>query len=178
MSLLGTALLSTITVLIEEGSFKATDTSIRNLGLVLSFWLNFITDICDEMCSNGESDWVMKLVQMADEHGVVIDGPWAMAEKVQKVRDKIEEMDEDEDSEIVADGGEGEIRNWKKWTWKTEVGALLACFERRVDVCSLPLIARIIRPLGRRRLGVGDMIFQRCQRRRNGSIRLERRDRN
>ena len=90
VTLQGTALLSTIDVLLEQGLFNQ-DSSIKNLGLVLSLYIKFTAIHGDEICRDGEHDWRKQVLRMADEHGVEVKGPYGVEEIIQGIRDEMEE---------------------------------------------------------------------------------------
>lgn len=67
--LFGTALLTTIDILVEEGLFKAKDSDIRNIGLILGHFLNFVHDM-KETCIANEDGWKTVVLELADDHGI------------------------------------------------------------------------------------------------------------
>ena len=67
--LFGTALLTTIDILVKESLFKSENSDIRNLALILGHFLNFVHDM-KEMCKAIEDGWKKIVLERADEHGV------------------------------------------------------------------------------------------------------------
>ena len=137
--LIGTALLTTIDVLIAQGLFTNTSSKIRNLGLVLSLFLQFVEDE-GETASCNEDGWKAVVVERADACGVIIQGLVDIDELVQDIRDSAYDSDSDEEELIEKDpkdrmtklsdcyqSGEhsytdrGEMRWWKQYDWGIEV---------------------------------------------------------
>lgn len=137
--LIGTALLTTIDVLIEKGLFT-NSSKIRNIGLILSMFLQFAADESDT--SSNEDGWKAVVVEKADAHGVTIQGLVGIDELVQDIRDNAEDSDSDEEDlgeigslAIVANCYQssepsykdletfnfGEQRSWKHYDWEIEV---------------------------------------------------------
>ena len=137
--LIGTALLTTIDVLIEKGLF-ANNSKIRNIGLILSMFLQFAADESDTSCN--EDGWKAVVVEKADAHGVTIQGLVGIDKLVQDIRDNVEDSDSDEEDlgeigslAIVANcyqSGEpsnmdleafdfDKQRSWKHYDWEVEV---------------------------------------------------------
>ena len=67
--LFGTALLTTIDILIEESLFKSANSDIRNVALILGHFLSFAQDM-KEMCRANEDGWRKIVLARADEHGI------------------------------------------------------------------------------------------------------------
>ena len=67
--LFGTALLTTIDILIQERLFKSQDSDIRNVALVLGHFLNFAHDM-KETCRANEDGWKTKVLDLADAHDI------------------------------------------------------------------------------------------------------------
>ena len=137
--LIGTALLTTIDFLDHYAYFTNTSSKIRNLGLILSLFLQFAEDE-GEMCSCNEDGWKAVVVEMADECGVTIQGLVGIDELVQDTRDNAYDSDSDEEESVILDpddlmekmsdcyrSGEhsyadrGEMRSWKQYDWDIEV---------------------------------------------------------
>ena len=137
--LIGTALLTTIDVLIEKGLF-ANNSKIRNIGLILSMFLQFAVDESDTSCN--EDGWKAVVVEKADAHGVTIQGLMGIEMLIQGIKDNAEDSDSDEEDlgEIgnlakVANcyqSGEpsntdleafdfDKQRSWKHYDWEIEV---------------------------------------------------------
>ena len=70
--LFGTALLTTIDVLINEKLFKSKDTEIRNIALILGHFLKFAPEMT-EMCSANEDGWKKIVLERVDEYGMKSD---------------------------------------------------------------------------------------------------------
>ena len=144
MMLIGTALLTTIDFLIAQGLFTNTSSKIRNLGLVLSLFLQFAEDE-GEIPSCNEDGWNAVVVEKADAHGVTIQGLVGSYELVQSIRDDvyasdisdeedISEMDTENLAAYMSDRYQsldpscttqtfelGEKRSWKQYDWDIEV---------------------------------------------------------
>ena len=67
--LFGTALLTTIDILIKENLFKSQDSDIRNVALVLGHFLNFAHDM-KETCRANEDGWKTKVLDRADANDI------------------------------------------------------------------------------------------------------------
>lgn len=67
--LFGTALLTTIDILVKEGFFKSKNSEIRNVALIIGHFLNFVHDMKD-MCPANEDGWKRTVLERADEHGI------------------------------------------------------------------------------------------------------------
>ena len=141
--LIGTALLTTIDVLIEKGLFT-NSSKIRNIGLILSMFLQFAADE-SEIADYNEDGWNTVVVEKADEHGVTIQGLVGIDELVQAIRDECHDSDSDEEDfteigEIGSDAiiancyqssepsytdlensNPGGRRSWKHYCWEIEV---------------------------------------------------------
>ena len=143
--LIGTALLTTIDVLIEEGLFT-NSSKIRNIGLILSMFLQFAADESDIPSCN-EDGWKAIVVEKADAHGVTIQGLVGIEELVQDIRDNADDSDSDDSDSDEENStkvnpkamitkmldcyhsGEysretfnlGEQRSWKDYYWEIEV---------------------------------------------------------
>lgn len=133
--LIGTALLTTIDVLIQKDLFK-NSSKIRNIGLILSMFLQFSADET-EIAEYNEDFWTTKVVEKADEHGVTIQGLVGIDELVQAIRGEgfayasdSEESHpaEDEPEEMMTDmldsyqsGAYSTTRSWRHYCWDIEV---------------------------------------------------------
>ncbi|KAK0509296.1 hypothetical protein JMJ35_008667 [Cladonia borealis] len=139
MMLIGTALLTTIDVLISHGLFTNTSPKIRNLGLILSLFLQFAGDVETECNEHG---WKHVIWQKADAHDVTIEGLVRSQELVQSIRDidyasniseeeDLNEMDPEDLAMYMSDRYEsrhtcvelGEKRSWKQYDWDIELEA-------------------------------------------------------
>lgn len=135
--IIGTALLTTIDVLIAHGLFTNTSSKIRNLGLILSLFLQFAQD---EEVQLNEDGWDYVVVKKADTHEVTIKGLENSHELVESVRDidslsdiseeeDITEMDPEDLATYVSEHYRsrshalelGEKRSWKHYDWNIEV---------------------------------------------------------
>lgn len=67
--LFGTALLTTIDILIKEDLFKSKNSEIRNIALIMGHFLNFACDM-KEMCSGNEDGWKRTVLERADKHEI------------------------------------------------------------------------------------------------------------
>lgn len=106
VTMYGTALLSTIDILLEQDLFKK-DSSIRNLGLILSLFIKF-TGCIGDLCQDGEDDWKKDVFKIARRHGIELKGPYAIKDYL----DPVEETIEDEETDI--DNEWEDIYDWKK----------------------------------------------------------------
>ncbi len=137
MMLIGTALLTTIDFLIAQGLFTSTSSKIRNLGLVLSLFLQFPEDE-GETPSCNEDGWNVVVVEKADAHGVTIQGLVESYELAQSIRDDvyasdisdeedISEMDTENLAAYMSDRYQSQTfelgvkRSWKQYDWDIEV---------------------------------------------------------
>ena len=149
--LIGTALLTTIDVLIQKGLFANNSSKIRNIGLILSMFLEFAEDQ-SEIPSCNEDGWKAAVVEKADAHGVTIQGVVGIDEVVEDIRDDAEDNETDEEELAEVDraaarrrllaittnmtdcyqSGEhsyttmetfnvGKKRSWKQYYWRVEV---------------------------------------------------------
>lgn len=66
--LVGTALRTTIDILIKERLFKSEDSDIRNITLILGHFLNLVHDMKDTCIAN-ENRWGIMVLERADERG-------------------------------------------------------------------------------------------------------------
>ena len=136
--MMGTALLTTISLLIKHGLFKNGNPVIRNIGLVLSNFL--FSEACDEdLCASNEHGWSKVVVRLADKHGVTITGVSGVAKIVNEIRGSIEGEEEGSGAEEVAatkaqrksktastwrvddDYNEDDERMWQHWDWSKEI---------------------------------------------------------
>ena len=67
--LFGTALLTTIDILVKENLFKSQNTDIRNVALILGHFLNFAHDM-EETCRANEDGWKTNVLDLADAHDI------------------------------------------------------------------------------------------------------------
>ena len=67
--LFGTALLTTIDILVQEDLFKFKDLEIRNIAPIIGHFLNFVHDMKD-LCRANEDGWKIKVLEQADKHGI------------------------------------------------------------------------------------------------------------
>ncbi len=134
---MGTALLTTISLLIKHDLFKDDNPTIRNLGLILSQFLR--SDACDEdLCASNEHGWRKIVVQLADKHHVTIEGVFGIEKTVDEIRREAAGSEEAGSGaeEVVAmknkgkgkkawkledDYDENEERMWKYWDWSKEL---------------------------------------------------------
>lgn len=142
----GTAVLTTLEILrahiLLVPHTPSSPAPIRNVGLVLSLFFSFVSNwkSIGGDHSFGETYWRRKAVQIADEAGIEIKGPFGTEATVAEIRAEMEEeelwSDESDDeigSEVEATKAKGkkwkpedyrykfERRRWKKWDWKIEV---------------------------------------------------------
>ena len=66
--LFGTALLTTIDILVKENLFKPQGSDIRNVALVLGHFLNFAD--MEHFCRANEDGWKTKVLELADAHDI------------------------------------------------------------------------------------------------------------
>jgi len=134
---MGTALLTTISLLIKHGLFRDGNSTIRNLGFILSQFLH--SNACnDEICPSNEHGWSKVVVRLADKHGVTITGVFGIEEVVDEIREEAAGSEEEGSSgeEVAASKKKGkgrkgwkleddynwsEERMWKHWDWSKEL---------------------------------------------------------
>ena len=151
VAILGTALLTTIDILVVKDLFKK-DSSIRNIGLVLSQWLRFTQGAGDdELCTGGENNWRYAVVRLADKNKFEITGTAGIEDLIKECRegDLVEEDDNSTATNTAIKGrrvadswkpendynGEPEVRVWKEWDWKIEVNSLKHPDRYLTDQC-------------------------------------------
>ena len=121
VELYGTLLLTTLDLLIAQNEFNA-GSSIKNLGLVLGLFIRFAVDTGSNFCEDGQDGWTRRVVKVADKHGVIISGPYAMEKTVETIREEMEdEGSSSETEEDWEDDDDDEERSWKTWNWVKEV---------------------------------------------------------
>lgn len=134
---MGTALLTTISQLIKHGLFPDGNSTIRNLGLILSQFL--LSDAGNgDICQSNEHGWRKIVVRLADKHGVTIVSVFGIEKVVDEIRDEAADSEDNGsgDEEVVAskkkgkgrktwkledDYDEDEERMWKHWDWSKEL---------------------------------------------------------
>ena len=146
--LFGTALLTTIDILIKDNLFKAEDSPIRDIALILGHFLEFAHDM-KEICEAKEDEWTEKVLERADQHGIkpyIINNDHVISEMRNGKEDTASDEDGTPKPEIASrrEGLEnatksneskpwvgwitveslkaGVKRSWKHWNWATEVG--------------------------------------------------------
>ncbi len=67
--LFGTALLTTIDILIKQNLFKSEKSEIRNIALILGHFLNFVHEM-KELCRANEDGWKGTVLERADEYEI------------------------------------------------------------------------------------------------------------
>lgn len=134
LSLIGTALLTTLEVLIEHNLFTPPSSTnpIRNIGFVLAQFLKSDTAKLDsELCRGNETGWLIEVVKMADEHKVEIKGVFGIEERLRRIRDAAATQKPKQNRKPAAEkkrawtlgqdfNSQGK-RLWRKWDWKREV---------------------------------------------------------
>lgn len=145
--LFGTALLTTIDILVSENLFKSQDSDIRNVALVLGHYLNFSHDM-EELCRANEDGWKSKVLDLADAHDIkplMISTERVISEiRTSKAhatpdedesakpptgtrRDGLKNAAKSYESKLLAgvitleDLKAGLKRSWTHWNWATEV---------------------------------------------------------
>ena len=147
--LIGTAFLTAIDILVQKGLFKNDNPEIRNIGLMMGYFLRFGQDV-NEMCSLNEDGWKFKVLERAEEHNIQI-----QMHDVEQMLDEIRNSKESSNSDqpkggvlntdalvesllnftkcydnrpIFKYGGvltleslKGEVRSWEQWNWGLEV---------------------------------------------------------
>lgn len=147
--LFGTALLTTIDILIKNSLFKSENSDIRNIALILGHFLNFVHDM-KEMCVANEDGWKATVLERADEHEIK---PYMISINhiISEIREGKDDATSDEDGtprpeigtrreglENAAKSYEskpwvgvitleslkaGVERSWTHWDWATELRA-------------------------------------------------------
>lgn len=150
--LFGTALLTTIDVLIEKGLFKSEDSDIRNIGLILGHFLKFAHD-SKEMCMANEDGWKKIVLERADEHGIK-PHMTSIDHIISEIRESNDDTNSDEDETPRPEKGTkkenalksyeskpwvglvtleslkaGVKRSWTYWNWAVEVWLFLSNVE-------------------------------------------------
>lgn len=110
IELIGYMVVSAMEALKKEGVFKP-DSEIRNLGLVLTMFIQFAHGeiqygIDEENCS-----WAYKLLDMADEAEIDLNGPPRYEKAIKKIIDE-------RDRKAKA------MKKWNNVNWATKVSAL------------------------------------------------------
>ena len=145
--LFGTALLTTIDILIKERLFKSQASDIRNVALILGHFLNFAHDM-EETCMANEDGWKTKVLDLAEAHDIkplMIDIERVISEIRESRADATSDEDESTKSKteirreglknaaksyesrhlvgfITAESLEAGVkRSWTHWNWATEV---------------------------------------------------------
>ena len=146
--LIGTAILTAIDHLIDQGKFHE-DGEIRNIGFIIGLLLHFALYF-KEACCAYEDRWQVAVVKKADEHGITIRSLNGMGLLADKSRSDIEKNEPEEESANPEDNdpeklnerpnfirayepapynpaptydsqGAGVGRLWDTWDWKQEV---------------------------------------------------------
>ena len=150
----GVAFLSTINLAISEGEFKS-DSSLRNLGLVLALLIKYVNYKIPEISESGEGTWDCEVVRLADKHGASIGGPWGIENDVEGIRDRM-----DDETEL----------SWKKWNWKKQIGVFGRVRYRRADQ---NLYSFLYTNVTTATMAVPSSISQRCLRLKDRGTSLE-----
>ena len=168
--LFGTALLTTIDILIKERLFKSQDSDIRNVALVLGHFLNFAHDM-EETCRANEDGWKTKVLDLADAHDIkplMIGIERVISEIRTNKADATSDEDESTKSklEIRREGLKnaaksyesrhlvgfitveslkvGVKRSWTHWNWATEVTSPRSDAEAFTRLLLTESIAQIV----------------------------------
>jgi hypothetical protein len=145
--LIGTMLLTTIDVLIGMGLFVNDGLEIRNIGLILSQYLQLAVDE-DETCRFNENGWKGVVVAKADTHNIALQGLAGIDMIVEGIRSEDEDSKSDGNDEpdhlahatnrpmnmticyksrelwgvlTIEKLNSGNRRTWKQWDWAIEV---------------------------------------------------------
>lgn len=132
VAMFGTAILTTIDILIEHNLSSDSSSEVRNVGLVLSQLLRFASDMEDLCGRENDHGWKQVLVRLADKHGVEIKGRKDIDEVVQNIREEDEDEDEEQQEAREKAGrkktwkpqddyDDTGLRLWGRWDWKKEV---------------------------------------------------------
>lgn len=110
IELIGYMVIAAVEALKKEGVFKP-DSEIRNLGLVLAMFIQWAYGelpygFDEELCS-----WAYKLLDMADEAGIDLNGPARYEKAIKKIMDERDRK---------AKG----MKKWNNVNWATKVSAL------------------------------------------------------
>jgi hypothetical protein len=92
--LIGTALLSSIDVLIRHNIFHSHPTPVRNIGLILCHYLHF-GQTWSERCNANEAGWMKVVICKAQEHGVRISGFYGIQAIIEKILNTSDTSDAD-----------------------------------------------------------------------------------
>ncbi|KPM38636.1 hypothetical protein AK830_g7919 [Neonectria ditissima] len=107
VEMVGHLLVAAVDALKKQGVFKP-DSDIPNLGFILATWLEWGYGLDDYGFDDGQTDWVYRIFELAEEAGVILRG-WP-AEKYAKVFATIKE---DNDGKSAS--------KWKPTTWSTRL---------------------------------------------------------
>ncbi len=143
--LFGTALLTTIDLLIKKKLFGSEKSEIRNIALILGHFLNFAHDT-KELCRANEDGWKVIALERADEHGITpLASNGHVLDEIRKAKDDDATSDQDDEDETSRPETEndnaaesykskpwtglitleslkaGVKRSWAHWDWATEV---------------------------------------------------------
>ena len=149
--LFGTALLTTIDILIKQSIFKSENSEIRNIALILGHFLSFVHEI-KELCRANEDGWKRRVLERADEHEIKPD-MISIDPVISEIRKGKDDATSDEEgtprSEIrtrregldnaaksyeskpwvgvitLESLNAGVTRSWTHWDWATEVRPFL-----------------------------------------------------
>ncbi|KAL8986810.1 MAG: hypothetical protein Q9169_008754, partial [Polycauliona sp. 2 TL-2023] len=141
--LIGTALLSTVDLLISVNLFHPSS-SLRNIGSIIALLLEFAVSY-EETCDNNEDGWRLVVVRKMDLYGIKVHGLKQGGGYMNDLRHLAEEEDEEEaaaaedwvsgngDAAVFESefpncvnaykpetGPESEVRIWEEWDWKAE----------------------------------------------------------
>ena len=147
LALQGVAFLTVIEFLISKNEF-GNKSSLRNLGLVLALLIRYVVRNIPEINEDGEGDWAKKIVRLAIEHGVKIQGTYGIDDDIAELGDDMMGEDEEMDDE---DEEEEDLWTWKKWNWKKEVSlqVRLRSSSKAHEYDSLPSTQNLTRRMER-----------------------------
>jgi hypothetical protein len=87
---MGCVILTATFKLLKHDLFKPSDESeVKNIGLIISYYLEFAQNWEDIGCAEDETDWTEVLVSFADMYKVKIVGSEAVMKYVEEIREKI-----------------------------------------------------------------------------------------
>jgi hypothetical protein len=136
VEMLGTMLLTCLEML-EEANLLSKGSPIKNVGFVSMLYMNFAIGSWLEVSGgmHGETGWMLPVVRYLDKHGIDIPCLNVMEavnkEKLEQLRDEIEELEESKAYEEAAminawtprqDFNKVmDERSWHRWDWEKEV---------------------------------------------------------
>lgn len=157
--LTGTVVLTAIYLLITKDQIDIRRTHLRDLTLVLGFFLEFAVAM-SRVCRDNEDGWKATLVTICKERGIF--GHGMREDRLNSVRRRfqglVERFHEEEESDHAVDpqeeeasapnrwkAYEGETRSWKSWCFHQEVNPRLEYWRDRMVTWIILITAQCLR---------------------------------